>query len=288
MAVREHEGGVAIETRWSDPASNHRQLVERADVAAKPMPWRVFAASAIGTSHREDGRPCQDAFAHRADADNLIAVVCDGAGSCEQSHVGARVVSESVVHAIATQIGNNLVGSDSSAEQWKTVVETVIASAREALQAVAKAAAGDLSAYASTLVGVVAWPSRLFFFHVGDGYAVARPRAPDAPDIVSLPENGEYVNETYFVTGTQWLHHLRTACHDVPIETVVLMSDGAAPFAMAKGNRELHRPFIDPVQRFVDQAGEAEGTEALARTLGDPRTDSITTDDKTLLIARWR
>jgi hypothetical protein len=252
------------------------------------MPWRVFAASATGTSHREDGRPCQDAFAHRAEGDTLIAVVCDGAGSCEQSHVGARVVSESVVHAIATQLGNNLVRSDSSAEEWKAVVETVITGAREALQAVARAAANDLGAYASTLVGAVASPSRLFFFHVGDGCAVARPRAPDARDIVSLPENGEYVNETYFVTGSEWLRHLRTALHEVPVETVVLMSDGAAPFAMAKGSQELHRPFIDPVQRYLDQAGEAEGAQALARTLEDPRTESITTDDKTLLIARWR
>jgi hypothetical protein len=78
------------------------------------------------------------------------------------------------------------------------------------------------------------------------------------------------------------------ACHDVPIETVVLMSDGAAPFAIGKGKQELHRPFIDPVQRYLDQASEADGTAALARTLEDPRTDSITTDDKTLLIARWR
>ncbi|HMF44282.1 MAG TPA: PP2C family serine/threonine-protein phosphatase [Polyangia bacterium] len=252
------------------------------------MPWRVFAASATGPSHREDGRPCQDAFAHRTDGDTLIAVVCDGAGSCELSHVGARVVSESVVHAIAAQLGSKLVQADSSPEQWRKVVETVIASARDALQAVAKAAAGDVSAYASTLVGAVAWPSRLFFFHVGDGYAVARPRAADAPDIVSLPENGEYVNETYFVTGNEWQAHLRMAVHDVPIETVVLMSDGAAPFAIAKGNKELHRPFIDPVQRYLDQATEAEGNAALARTLEDPRTDSITTDDKTLLIARWR
>jgi hypothetical protein len=252
------------------------------------MPWRVFAASAIGTSHREDGRPCQDAFAYRADGDNLIAVVCDGAGSSDQSQVGARVVAESVVHAVAAQIGNNLVGADTSAERWRAVMETIITGAREALQAIAKAAAGELSSYASTLVGAVAWPSRLFFFHIGDGVAVARPRAPDARDIVSLAENGEYVNETYFVTGTEWLLHLRTSFHDVPIETVVLMSDGAAPFAMAKGQQELHHPFIDPVQRYLDQTGEAEGAAALARTLEDPRIDSITTDDKTLLIARWR
>jgi len=251
------------------------------------MPWRVFAASATGPSHREDGRPCQDAFAYRADADNLIAVVCDGAGACEQSQVGARVVSDSVVHAIATQLATNI-RSDSSPEQWRTVVETVVSSAREDLQAIAKAAAADLSAYASTLVGAVAWPSRLLFFHVGDGYAVARPRAPDAPDIVSLPENGEYVNETDVVTGSEWQLHLRVTSHDLPIETVVLMSDGAASFAIAKGRQELHRPFIDPVQRYLDQASEAEGTAALARTLEDPRTDAITTADKTLLIARWR
>ena len=250
------------------------------------MAWRVFAASAIGSSHREDDRPCQDAFALRAQGETLVAAVCDGAGSCELSHFGARALSESVVRSLAARAQGQILCPDTTEDKFKTLVQDAIAEAREVLEATAKSAGKDLSAYASTLVGVVAWTSRGHFFHVGDGYAVARPCAPEMGDIVSLPENGEYVNETYFVTGGEWREHLRTVCFEQAIATVVLMSDGAALFAMAKGHQELHRPFIDPVQRYLDQVSEAEGTEALAGTLGAPGTDAITNDDKTLLIAR--
>jgi hypothetical protein len=216
----------------------------------------------------------------------LVAAVCDGAGSCELSHFGARALSESVVRTLAAGAEGQSLCPDTSEDGFKSLVETAIAQARAELEATAKSAAKDLSAYASTLVGVVTWPARGHFFHVGDGYAVARPCAAEIGDIVSLPENGEYVNETYFVTGGEWRQHLRITCFEQTIATVVLMSDGAAPFAMAKGNRGLHRPFIDPVQRYLDLVTEAEGTQALAGTLASPGTDSITNDDKTLLIAR--
>jgi hypothetical protein len=133
----------------------------------------------------------------------------------------------------------------------------------------------------------VAWPDHGHFFHVGDGYAVVRPDGTSSGDIVSLPENGEYVNETYFVTGDEWRGHMRSAPFAAHAATVVLMSDGAAPFVMAKGHQALHDPFIVPVLRYLDQVPPAQGSEALAATLADPRTDSITNDDKTLLIARW-
>jgi hypothetical protein len=251
------------------------------------MGWRVFAASATGSSHREDGRPCQDASAHRVHGDALVAAVCDGAGSCELGHLGAALVSQAVVDALASCLGESVLRPDTSAASVKTLVEAAVAGARERLQAVATGSARELGAYASTLVAVVAWPGHGLFVHVGDGYAVARSAVSSGPDIVSLPENGEYVNETYFVTGEEWRQHLRTVLFDQPIAAVVLMSDGAAPFAMAKGHQELHRPFIDPVERYLDQVSEAEGAQALAGTLGDPRTDTITNDDKTLLIARW-
>jgi len=250
------------------------------------MAWRVFAASAVGSSHREDGRPCQDAFAFRAQGETLVAAVCDGAGSCELSHFGARVLSESVVRWLAARAKEQILDPGTTQDGFRTLVESAIAEARAELEAMAKSAGKELAAYASTLVGVVAWPSRGHFFHVGDGYAVARPCAPEVGDVVSRPENGEYVNETYFVTGNEWRQHLRIACFDQAIATLVLMSDGAAPFAMARGHQALHRPFIDPVQRYLDTVAEAEGTEALAGTLGAPGTDSITNDDKTLLIAR--
>jgi hypothetical protein len=251
------------------------------------MAWRVFAASAIGTSHRKDGKPCQDAFAHRVEGEALVAAVCDGAGSCEFGHLGARAFSESVVQTMSAQVKTCLLCPEDEYDLFRSLAEDAVAEAREGVQDMAKRSEKEFSAFASTLVGVVAWPSRGHFFHIGDGYAVARPHVDNGHDMVSLPENGEYTNETYFVTGGKWHRHLRIVHLEVAIATVVLMSDGAAPFTMTKGQRELHRPFIDPIEHYLDQVSEAEGSQALASTLNDPRTHSITTDDKTLLIARW-
>lgn len=250
------------------------------------MAWRVFAASATGSSHREDGRPCQDAFAFCVEGNAVVAAVCDGAGSCELSHVGARTVAETMVAGLARQVRTGQLGLATDADGLRVLVEAEVTRARADVQAVAAAGSRELSAYASTLVVAVAWPSRVCFVHLGDGYAVVRQQT-GTPDLVSVPENGEYVNETYFVTGDEWPRHLRMVAFDTAVAALVLMSDGAAPFAMAKGQRELHRPFFDPVLRYLEQVSEVEGTQALAATLADPRTDGITNDDKTLLIARW-
>jgi hypothetical protein len=103
--------------------------------------------------------------------------------------------------------------------------------------------------------------------------------------VVSLPENGEYANETYFVTGAEWREHLRVVA--VPASTrIALMSDGAGSFVMAKGNGGLFRPFVDPVEKFLLGVEDpAAADAALAATLDDPRTHGITGDDKALLLA---
>jgi hypothetical protein len=105
---------------------------------------------------------------------------------------------------------------------------------------------------------------------------------------VSLPENGEYANETYFVTGDGWQAHLRLLPIPEPVTMIALMSDGAAPFVMQRGLGGLFRPFMDPVEQYLSTATQEAGDDALAGLLGDPRTHAITSDDKTLLIARWQ
>src|SRR5205085_8625169 len=125
------------------------------------------------------------------------------------------------------------------------------------------------------------------FFHIGDGLAVVD-ASDETPAVVSMPENGEYANETYFVSGEQWREHLRFTAFVPPMTRLALMSDGAMPFAMAKHNGGFYKPFMDPVEAYLAGVKEEEGSAALAGTLGDPRTHGITTDDKTLLIALWR
>jgi hypothetical protein len=248
------------------------------------MTWRVHAAAVIGSGHVEGGLPCQDAFAYARAGDVLVAAVCDGAGSQSFSHDGATRFSRALVDALAARLeaGEALAAADQTT--LAEAAQLAISAERTALRAIADAEGVELGAYAATLVAAVVGPDGGWFLHVGDGVGVA-----DAADgstlAVTLPENGEYANETWFVTGEGWDEHLRLTPIPGPVATLALMSDGAAPFVMAKGNGGLFRPFMDPVGKFLAASDEAAGSAGLAATLGDPRTHAITTDDKTLLVA---
>lgn len=252
------------------------------------MAWRVFAAAAIGKSHIDLGTPCQDAHAHQVVGQTLVAVVCDGAGSQPLSHLGAQAISLQVVQALAGHEahGDGLVALPP--EVFHAAVAGVIDAVRDALGERAAAAGVALSSYSATLVGVVAGEAGGYFFQIGDGLGAADPTLPDQAGTFSLPENGEYANETYFVSGAEWREHLRITAIPRAARTIALMSDGAMPFVMAKGNTGLFRPFMDPVTQYLATASADEGNQALAGTLEDPRTYGITGDDKTLLVALWQ
>lgn len=252
------------------------------------MAWHVFAAAAIGKSHIDAGIPCQDAFAHERVGDTLIAVVCDGAGSQPRSDLGATLMTAAIARGLAGHARRGAAPERLDADAFKALAQDVVAAARDALEALANAEGVPLCHYAATLVGVVAGADGGHFFHVGDGIGAAQPREASLACVVSPPENGEYANETFFVTGEGWQEHLRITPIPSSLRSVALMSDGAMPFAMAKDLSAPFRPFIDPVERYLAGVAEPEGSQALAGTLEDPRTHQITADDKTLLIALWQ
>jgi hypothetical protein len=248
------------------------------------MGWRVYAAAAIGSSHIENGTPCQDAFAHATAGEVLVAVVCDGAGSAPRSHVGSARFSRAVADALAARAAQIPVElCDADPADLAEAAQLAISAERSGLRELADTEGVELSAYAATLVCAVVGPAGGWFLHVGDGLGVAE--LVDGTAALSLPENGEYANETYFVTGSEWAAHLRLTAIPGPVRVLALMSDGAAPFVMARNNTGLFRAFMDPVEKFLAASDEAAGSAGLAGTLGDPRTHAITSDDKTLLVA---
>ena len=252
------------------------------------MQCRVFAASAIGKSHIDGGLPCQDAFAFNVVDEVVIAAVCDGAGSATLSHIGSNLMAKSLVEMATAnyQAGELLHVLD--AEAFKLKIAKIITDVRTSLETLSQIENTKFADYSATLVGVIASANQGYFFHIGDGLAIAQSLERKAGNIMSLPENGEYANETYFITGTEWLTHLRLTPITNPIEMLALMSDGAMPFVMSKGNTDFYRLFIDPVANYLKTVSEQDGSSALGSTLADVRTHQITSDDKALLIAQWQ
>lgn len=242
------------------------------------MEWKICAASVCGGAHLEKGLPCQDAFHWVRTPLGLFAAVCDGAGSAQYSREGAQWVAQQFVNYFAQEA----LSASLSVEEITALVTGCLTDIRQQLNQLAEQRQAILTDFACTLVAACLFKDCCWLIHLGDGVAVAITAQDEA--CASLPENGEYVNQTWFITSPDWRERLRVTLLPQQIRHIILMSDGVQPFAMDKGGAQLFEPFIDPVLRFLRTTPERQGSEALHNTLSDPRTHTITGDDKTLLI----
>lgn len=248
------------------------------------MKWKVFFASATGKHHLVNNAPCQDAGRYSVIDDTLIGVVCDGAGSTSHGQDGAEFFSNRIIELVSEAIKSGRFAQDAEPDQ-REFLSGIIEQARVELAEIADAAQLAPRDYACTLVGCLLSREGGCFFHIGDGFAIYM--KADGECVLSQPENGEYSNETFFVTDDDWNEHLRlTSLSEISSGGLIgLMSDGASPFTVNRPRTGFFRPFIDPVVAFLRNATEPNGSLALKNVLADEKTFAITSDDKTLLLA---
>jgi hypothetical protein len=248
------------------------------------MQWKVFFAAATGKHHLDSGMPCQDAVHHRVIPGGFIGVVCDGAGSASHGHEGAAFVARAFAGLLAESAPVTAWSGDAAAGGHEQVL-ALLADLRGQLGDIARARDLALRDFACTLVACIVRDGSGCFFHVGDGFAIFVGEAGNC--VLSLPENGEFADETYFVTGDHWADHLRITPLPrlAPGCLIGLMSDGTAPFAVNRSRTGFYPPFIDPVTAFLRPAAADVGNAALHGVLASEKTFAITGDDKTLLLA---
>ncbi|HLH91468.1 MAG TPA: PP2C family serine/threonine-protein phosphatase [Xanthobacteraceae bacterium] len=264
-------------------------------VGAEPRgEWLVTKASVRGRGHITQNTPCQDAYDLQTTADGLwlAAVVSDGAGSAARAAEGSRLVASSIAQA--------LIAAGPQVEKFgggwlKDRIQASLIDVRQRLRE-----RGALADFHCTLVGLLIGPPGGVFIHIGDGAALASKVAPARDEAgyenggitlwneftVSAPENGDYSNETFFVTEDDWDKHLRKTILPTQADLIALMSDGAMPFVL-QGDRP-YCPFVEPLVRDLLRQPDPQQRDALLEAhLSRPENDAVTDDDKTLVfIAR--
>ncbi len=122
-----------------------------------------------------------------------------------------------------------------------------------------------------------------FFFHIGDGAAIAF-TAPDLSRYVaSRPENGVFSCETYFYTMDDWEDTLRFTTFEQAY-TLMLMSDGLTNFSFAPDFSRIEPNFLLPINNFLDgEKLKTKAVRALSNTLNTMRAQKLNPDDKTFL-----
>jgi len=248
------------------------------------MKWKVFFASAAGKHHLVNNMPCQDSGHYLVIEDVLIGVVCDGAGSASEGQAGAEFFARRITELISDSVRCGRFAKVPPSG-YRDCLMAIIREARSQMNEIAVSRQLSLRDYACTLVGCITSRDGGCLFHIGDGFAVYSRQTGES--VLSHPENGEYTDETYFVTDEIWEEHLRVTpiCEINRGCLIGLMSDGASPFAINRMRNGFYRPFIDPVVTFLSNATEQNGNQALKNVLADEKTFDITPDDKALLLA---
>ena len=255
--------------------------------------WKYCGASVRGTGHVQTGVPCQDSFQILDSRDGkwVALVACDGAGTASRSKEGAEIVSKSFAYdliKLAVELDKTPPGA------WVTdrVIEAIVRTRNE-LRRVADG--DDISQYHCTLVSALIGPAGGFSIHLGDGAVFGgalSPREINTIDLsneyfVSQPENGEYANETVFLTERDWIKKLRI--HPIGrVDWIMLGTDGGMALAM-KDEKQPKSGFVLPVLSNLSQSTNKDNAnKLLLDALSDPKADRLTNDDKTLAIAMRR
>ncbi|MEP9360397.1 PP2C family serine/threonine-protein phosphatase [Sphingomonas sp. KR3-1] len=246
--------------------------------------WRAAGCSLVGPSHVARGAGCDDAFGWALADPGLVACVCDGAGSARFGADGATALAASVSKGIAAALVTPDARQDDAG--WlEAQVCAAVAAARGALEALALDRGAALRDFHATLVGAVLSGGRALLFHIGDGAALAMRRGEGgawAAAAISPPENGEYGNETYFVTLSDWRERLRFTWVD-GFDALLLMTDGVTPFALDRSHAAADSDFLAPLLTMLAGLPPDTGAKVLRNLLAREDVRAACDDDKTLL-----
>ena len=245
--------------------------------------WRHLAASVQGASHVRSGLPCQD-FSVVADLPGnggLLLACADGAGSARHADVGAETACRALIAEV-----NRFAGAGGRIDTLtRDTAATWLDAVRAAIQTQADTVNLPTREFACTLVAALVGDASAAFLQVGDG-AIVTASATAAPEVVFWPEQGEYANTTYFVTGADAHQRLRLDVRTTPVHDVALFTDGLQHIALRYETRLPHQPFFDPMfaRLRADEQWPGLGG-ALASFLGSEAISTRTDDDCTLVLA---
>jgi hypothetical protein len=249
--------------------------------------WRNLACATPGAKHVQNQIVCQDATDTLIVGNALIGVVCDGAGSAQFAHVGAKLVAETTAIALSKEIQNLQVVRIFGFFKLQASARTLLKAFRRVLQLNVRALerkAREMGCQpkdlATTLIAYIATPSWVGLMQVGDGFIVFRRSDEEEYELAFPPEKGEYANTTTFVTSSDAIQKMQVGIVTESVDFVCASSDGLERIALQWGS---------PVRAFP---GFFKGVEGMLRAdkykleewmRSDPKLKAKTDDDLSIV-----
>lgn len=251
------------------------------------MNWKAVGRSAIGTSHQNQGIPCQDYVDYRIFNDVIVGAVADGAGSAKHSDVGSKLAVETVLKYFS-EINEYPQSEDFSQPLSKEEAEKVFAKIMNQviteLQKQADKEDYSVNDLACTLLVFVATPNWIAAMQIGDGFIVIRSQESEY-QLLFKPDKGEFINETTFITSTNAVKDMQVKVISEKQEFICVSTDGLEKVAIRLSDWEVFSPFFKPLEEYLHEpVNPEEEDKYLTEFLNSERLNSRTDDDKTLLL----
>jgi hypothetical protein len=221
--------------------------------------WISAYCSVTGTSHIVEGLPCQDSskIEYLADTDIVIAAISDGAGSCENSHLGSNFLVDKVIEKIASSLKMNEQLNETekkiTGELWRNETFQVFKDLKKDLFEKSEESEVNFKSLSATLILAISNGNFIACANIGDGRAAFRNSHGDWVAMLT-PTKGEEANQTLFITSDLWENedqYFGTFFYESQITAFSLLSDGCerASFEILQYNNEEDK-YYDPNKPF--------------------------------------
>ncbi len=197
--------------------------------------WFILGASSRGLLHAYTNTTMQDRFSYSVSrGGDIVVCVSDGAGSCNFSHIGATLITDTIVQHLE-RFSKSIDEED---------LKEVFILARRVLETYAMVDGCDLKDLSCTVIVGVFGPAKTLTAHIGDGAVVGRFEDEEDFVVLSPPAESEFSNVTDFITGDHWQDSLRIHVYHKPVECFLTFTDG------------LHKAVLKPLNKYSYTVGE--------------------------------
>ncbi len=245
--------------------------------------WHLAGVSARGLSHIKAGMPCQDSHVCRELAGGAVVIaVADGAGSAALSQLGSARAALAAVEWVEELLQG---GCPAEEAEWRALLTATLETAHESVLNAARKRNVTPRELATTLIVLIATPTCAAAVQVGDGAAVVA-TADNRLVALTVPQRGEFVNETRFFTAPEYLESAHYGFFRGPVTGLGALSDGLQLLALKMPEATPHPAFFLPLLAMLSQTDDIHYAEnALRDFLGSDRIRQRADDDLTLVLA---
>lgn len=213
-----------------------------------------------GTWHRESRQPSEDAVFLNSKQEYLFCGLADGQSGSRYGQAGGKACLEALWEHIASIGIGNFLDAPFPDEHPCSATRAV----RQRLRQLSESRGTPLEEFSSTLLAAAIDLERgkYALLHLGDGCAVGVPSTGE-PILISQPENGPSLNQTWLTTSENAVSHFRVRFGSLENKKrILLLSDGATCLCRGRNipwrakellkygaAQELHRQLLESEPR---------------------------------------